>query len=313
MTRSWCPLPPRTQPRSSERALGGGRSALGAPVLALRFQLARLPRLEPARWTAASPACVSASGTLTSASWRPTNKWCHPSFPQQEEDKNQPPLRTAPSNFGNCSQLAGTQQTGRLLGDGSRLRAAGGPALHQLPRLRGARRRRRRRRRRLRLRLHRARGARSEPLVRVSRSEGIAAPQGTRPDRSQDAAARRAPSPLPSSVTSPARLRARAGEGWARGGRAPQSALATAPRRMTALRRSGREARMRVRMSRAQGGASLGGGAIRGRAGRPAGGRGDPGMGKGRGPGCTTFGPLSACHKVPQKVSRLRFGELGTG
>lgn len=198
-----CAPPPRTH-RGEAGNVPWAAGAVPASTCprAARVQLARPLRLGLSR------VCVSASGTLTSPSWRPANKRCHPSFPHPEDDNNQPRLRTAPSNFGNCSQLAGTQRTGRLLGDRARLRAAGGPALHQPPRLRGARRRRR---------LHRARGARSEPLVCVSCSEGIAAPQGTRPDRSRGAAARRAARPLPGSVTSRARQPARAGEGRARG------------------------------------------------------------------------------------------------
>lgn len=171
-----------------------------APVLALHVSSRH------GRCAAASPARVSASGTPASPRWRSANERCRPSSPRREDGTNQPRLHTAPSNFGNCSQLAGTQRTRRLLGDRARLRAAGGPALHQPPRLRGARRRRR---------PLRARGARSEPLACVSRSKGIAAPQGTRPDTRRGAAARTAARPLPGSVTSRARQPARA----ARGGR----------------------------------------------------------------------------------------------
>lgn len=130
-------------------------------VLPARFHLAR----SPGAGASLAPRAMSASCTLASPSWCPANQRCRPpaSHNVKMMKKNPPPLRRAPSNFRNCSQLAGTQETRRLLGERAQLSAAGGPALpggRPAPAAsarpspswltgQGARRRRRRRRRRL--------------------------------------------------------------------------------------------------------------------------------------------------------------------
>lgn len=227
--------------------------------LTAHFQLARSAE------TGASPPGTAASPRvpcprlrfLNSPSWSPANKRC---FPRREDNKNKPPLPAAqPSNFRNYSQLTGMQATGSLQG-GPRSGCAeprwprtapaaaagagrGAAVLHQPPQLRGARSPALAGTHRLaaaattkttRVRVVPSAAAaarpgvqRSEPLVRVSGSEGIAALQERRPGKSRGVAARRAASPLPSGRSHRGRGGKRAGE------QAPQFALAAAPRRMT--------------------------------------------------------------------------------
>lgn len=198
---------------------------------AARVQLARQPRRALPR------VCPRLDPDLPRR--RRANQRCRPSSLRREDGNHRPRLRTAPSNFGNCSQLAGPRRAGAFPGTALGC-AAGRPAPHPPPRLRGARRRRR----------HRARGARSEPRVcGVSCSEGIAAPpRGTLPDRSRGAAAaRRTACPLPGSVTSRARRAARASEGRAGGGRGAAGATVRTGRRAAENDSAGRSGRRRGR------------------------------------------------------------------
>ncbi|CAI9155380.1 unnamed protein product [Rangifer tarandus platyrhynchus] len=228
--------------------------------LAAHFQLARSAE------TGASPPGTAASAGvpcprlrfLNSPSWNPANKRC---FPRREDSKNEPLLPAAPpSNFINYSQLTGMQATGSLQGGqlsgcaeprwprtapaaAAAGAGRGAAVLHQPPGLRGARSPAIAGAHRLaaaattkatRFRVVPSAAAaarpgvrRSEPLVRVSGSEGIVALQERQQGKSRGAAAGSAASPLPSSRSHRGRAGKRAGE------QAPQFALAAAPRRMT--------------------------------------------------------------------------------
>lgn len=208
--------------------------------LTAHFQLARSSEAGASPpWTAASPRVpcpLPAPGPPQTGAL--LTRGATPSFPHTKIiKKNLPALCTASSNFRNCSQLTGTQETGRLLGDRARLSAAGGPALRgrllctsrlgaavpgvghwpgsnaprQRPRLHGA--------------APTERCAAAHPGGRVGAPgaclpfRGDRASTGSAAGEKPSAAARRAASPLPGSITS--RAPGPAGGRGARGHRSP--------------------------------------------------------------------------------------------
>lgn len=134
------PLPPPPARRTPRAQKPGMRPAGDVPSAHLRSPCQVHLARSPGAGASLAPRAVPASCTPTSPAGAPLTRGAAPRSPPREDDKNPPPLRRAPSNFRNCSQLAGTRETRRLRGERAPPSAAGGPALPGAARLQPPRR-----------------------------------------------------------------------------------------------------------------------------------------------------------------------------